>query len=482
MENQVETQEFMASKISNWSGVPLHSSNTKNVLLILPWMEMGGADKFNLDVLRLINKEKFSTTVVCTVRAENRWRNSFEKVCKDIHVLAELMDIRDYAEYISFLLKSRAIDIVFLSGSYYGYYLLPWIRVNFPKVAIVDYVHMAEWYWRNGGYARLSGLSGAFIEKTMVCNHATNKVLINIFGRKEETVDTVYIGVDEIRFDPEKIEYGHMRKKYGIANEKKVILFPCRIHPQKRPFLMVEIAKRVVRKVNDVIFFVAGDGPQYKELLDTIKKENLEKYFVCPGEITEMETIYRDSDLTLICSIKEGLALTVYESCAMSIPVITADVGGQKELIDDSVGRLLPLLQDERDIDKREYSDKEIDSYVDAIQEILENPDIYQEMVVNCRRKVEQKFTTKIMINEIERQLLEAIEKVKNKTISQEQLLEMRGFADNYLATYVELERTGNSLKYGQNMNEELKRIANSKWGKRVIQLMMKLKLNRIFR
>lgn len=476
-----ELQEFMIPKVTDWNGVPINSIDVINVMMLIPWMEMGGADKFNLDIVKRIDRSRFSVTIVCTMQGENQWKDQFAKYCSDIHVLPEFLNIREYAEYISYLMKSRAIDVIFLSDSYYGYYALPWIKCKFPKVAVVDYVHMEEWYWRNGGYARTTGMSETFLEKTFVCNHATNKLLVEKFERNRKTVETLYIGVDEEKFNPKKVPYGKIREKYDIQDEKKVILFPCRIHPQKRPFLMVEIAKKVIEKRKDVVFFVAGDGPQYKELIEKIKKEKLQDFFVCPGEISEMEYVYRDCDLTLICSLKEGLSLTAYESCAMMTPVVTADVGGQKELIDDTVGKVLPMLQNERNIEEREYLNEEIDSYVQAIEELLADNAVYQSKCESCRAKIEDKFSTNLMIQKLEKSLEEVVEVVRQKTVDAEFYKKIQKMAENYLSTYIEYEDGGHSLKYGQNINEELKRIANSKWGKFAIQLMLKLKINKIF-
>ncbi|MFQ9127404.1 MAG: glycosyltransferase [Butyricicoccaceae bacterium] len=128
-----------------------------------------------------------------------------------------------------------------------------------------------------------------------------------------------------------------------------MILFPCRIHPQKRPFLMVEIAKQIKQSIPNIAFVVVGDGPQFEELKIAIKRENLTETVYLAGRQKDMCPYYKDSALTLICSLKEGLALTAYESLSMSKPVVTSDVGGQAELIDDTVGRVLPLLQSEVD-------------------------------------------------------------------------------------------------------------------------------------
>ena len=297
------------------------------------------------DADRKIDKERFEVSILTTVPGEQSWRQRFEDYATDIFDLPSFLEPKDFPEFISYFIKSREVDVLFLSNSYDGYYLVPWLRAQFPKLAIIDYVHMEEWYWRNGGYARTSGTMGAILEKTYVCNERTRRVLINDFGRDLESVETLYIGVDQEQYDETKIEAGLVRKELNIAEDRPIILFPCRIHPQKRPFLMVEIAKQIKQSIPNIAFVVVGDGPQFEELKIAIERENLTETVYLAGRQKDMRPYYKDSALTLICSLKEGLALTAYESLSMSKPVVTSDVGGQAELIDDTVGRVLPLLQ-----------------------------------------------------------------------------------------------------------------------------------------
>lgn len=453
-----------------------------NLLMLIPWMEMGGSDLFNLSIVEKLDKERYSISIVCTQPGQNRWKDRFEKYVNDIHILPEFLKPEEYAGYVLELMGSRKIDLVFLSNSYYGYHLLPLLKCTYPQVAVVDYVHMEEWYWRGGGYARLSGALEYCLDQTLVCNQQTEKVLVNHFGRTPGTVRTLYIGVDQERFDSKVVSRGEIRGKYNISEDKKVILFPCRIHPQKRPFLMLEIAKRVIRSNENVLFFVAGDGPQFQKLKDKIKKEKLEKWFVCPGEISEMEKVYADSDLTLICSLKEGLSLTAYESCAMATPVISADVGGQKELIDDSVGRLIPLGQKETDIDSHNYSEEEISAYADTILDVLADQNRYDQMCRNCREKIETRFSTDRMIEQLEEIFRETQEAVRSTPQESRFPNRMAGWANHYLETYLAYENAVDPQRNGQDLNMELKRIANSRLGKLAIKILMKLKINKLFR
>ena len=193
-----------------------------------------------------------------------------------------------------------------------------------------------------------------------------------------------------------------------------------------------------------------------------------------------MEKAYRDSDVTLICSLKEGLSLPAYETCAMETPVISADVGGQRELIDDTVGRLIPLGQAETDIDSREYSREEIRAYSDAILDILADREGYAALCRNCREKIDARFSDEIMIRRLEQILTETIARVR-QTPRQVLPGSAMGLAKNYLEVYLEFEEASNPRNQGEDVNLELKRIANSRLGRLLIKVIMKLRINKLF-
>ena len=476
--------------ISNWNKEKKISSEKKktHMMLLLPWMVMGGADAFNLDVVKKIDKNKYEISILTTVHTEQNWRQRFEEYVTDIFELPTFLNVENYPEFISYFIKSRGVDVVFLTNSYYGYYIAPWLKINFPEIVLIDYVHMEEWYWRSGGFARVSGALENITEKTFVCNNKTRDILINKFQRNMESVETLYIGVDKDKFSADKYERGLVRKKMGIGEKRPVVLFPCRIHPQKRPFLMLEIAKKLQEFIPEIAFLVVGDGDQLSELKAVAKQKHLEKTVYFAGRQNEMQPYYRDSDITLICSLKEGLALTAYESCSMGVPVVTADVGGQAELIDDSVGAVIPLMQEEgSDLDLREFSDEEIGMYVSAIRKLIENQEEYRQKCFNCRKKVEENFSTDVMIarlqSEIEQLLIDDSTCKKRRDIANE-LNKYRGLITDRLTVYQEIENVEAMYHqdYSADSKSELMRIANSKWGRRAIKLAFKLRLNKLFK
>lgn len=387
-----------------------NQSQRTHVLMIIPWMILGGADKFNLDLIAGLDRDKFEISIISTVSSENGWQQKFEKYTNNIFNLPEFLEPIYYLDYVSYYIQSRDIDMIMVTNSYRGYYMVPWLKKCFQNIPIIDYVHMEEWYWKAGGYARISGVVGNLLDKTYVCNSATRDVMINIFGRKPESVQTLYIGVDEEEYSAEKTQPGYLYKLLGISSKRPVILFPCRISPQKRPFMLLDIAEKVNDKYPDAAFVVVGDGEQLEELKGKICSRKLNDVIYCIGRSDQMPSCYRDAKITLICSLKEGLALTAYESCAMGVPVISSDVGGQKDLIDDTVGALIPIMQEEgEDYDNRKFAEEEVVKFADAVLELLNDKQRYEACSKNCRKKVEETFSTKKMIETFEKETEELL-------------------------------------------------------------------------
>jgi Glycosyltransferase len=457
------------------------------IMLIIPWMELGGADLFNLNIVRLLNKDKYDISIITTLQAENSWHGKFEEFTLDIHELPTFLKIENFASFINYHIISREVDIVFLSNSYYGYYLLPWLRKEFPDLLIIDYVHMEEWYWRNGGYARTSGVLKGIIDKTYVCNNCTRDVLIQEFNRESKSVQTLYIGVDHDKYNENNVQYGLIRKKLNIDLKRPIILFPCRIHPQKRPFLLIEIANMLKKKMPNIAFLVVGDGPQLDEMKQITNELNLNETIYYEGRQNDMLPYYKDSTLTLICSLKEGIALTAYESLSMGRPVITSNVGGQAELIDNSVGKVVPLLQDEAsELDIRNFSNQEIELYVNAVIEILDNKENYNKMCKQCRARIENNFSLNKMIECFESEMNYLLNdngiKFNHNKIYQN-LKNLDNLIDDYLTLFGEIQSYENFYKYSYNADtkSELVRIANSNLGRKLINLLIRFKISKLF-
>ena len=381
-----------------------------SILLIIPWMTMGGADKFNLDIIKRSNQEKYEFTIISTEPNPNDWRQEFEEYAT-VYDLTTFLDRKHWISFINYIIEKNQIDMIFNTNSTFGYSALPYLKVKHPHIPIMDYVHMEEWYNRNGGFSRDSSRIASVIDKTYVCNNNSEKILVDYFKRKPEEVGTIYIGVDEQIYNPQLFNKEEILKELKIDTKGKyVISYICRIAEQKRPFLLLRIIKELKKQREDCLFLIAGDGPLLEKMQKETKRFNLQDSVIFLGKVKETEKIYAISDMTINCSIKEGLALTAYESLAMGIPVVSCDVGGQKELISEEVGVIVTCLQEEEDIFDCNYKDKEIMPYVEGINKILKNLEIYKK---KARPRVLNGFTIDNMVENMDK-ILEEITKHPN--------------------------------------------------------------------
>lgn len=392
-------------------------NNKINILMIIPWMVTGGADKFNIDLIKGLDKTKYNITIITTEAQINNYRQEFEKYAT-VFDLTTFIDRKYWLAFINYTIKSKNINFILNTNSRYGYSILPYLKGKNPEIPIIDYIHMEEWYNRNGGYSRDSSVISSVIDKTLVCNKNSEKILVNYFGRKPEDIQTVYIGVDEEKYNPSNITEEEKKKildRYKInKNGRYVISYICRIAEQKRPHLLMQIIKKLKEERDDFLFVIAGDGYMLKDIKKEAEKYKLTSNIVFTGNITNTKEIYSISDLTINCSIKEGLALTSYESLSMGVPVVSANVGGQKELINDDVGIIVPCLQKEKEIFNFNYKKEEINNYIIAINRVLKNLEQYKS---KCRERILKEFTIDKMIENISNIILDIYKKPNQTNI-----------------------------------------------------------------
>ena len=384
--------------------LPKYDKNDKKkVLFIFPWMVVGGADLFNLDLIKRLDKNKYESIVITTTPNENPLRQQFEEYATEVYDMATFLDRKDYLNFTDYLIESRNIDMVVISNTQYGYYMTPYLKGKYPHIPFIDYVHSIDLQDPREGFGRCTMDVDKYLTKTYCCNNFTKKQLESNYRKKN--VETLYIGTDEKKYDPKKYNKAEMKEKYNIPKNKLIISFVARLSEEKRPLMFVEIAKRINKTNPNTYFVIAGDGPLMNQV-----KEKVDENFKIIGMSNKTEEIYTISDITINCSSLEGLALTAYESLSMGVPVISTDVGGQTELISNTVGGIVHY----NDNATEDIFEEEINQYVVETERVIKD---LEKISRNCRKKIKEGFTLDLMVEKFENIIDESIEKEKNTNI-----------------------------------------------------------------
>ena len=162
------------------------------------------------------------------------------------------------------------------------------------------------------------------------------------------------------------------------------VLFPARILLDKGVMEFIEAAKILESEfLGKAKFILAGDCD--KENLSVLGEEELQKFLVKDyiewiGFQKNMKLIYQNSSIVILPSYREGLPKSLIEACSVGRPIITTDVPGCRECVEDGVnGYLVPA--------------KDADSLADAIKLLLMDAEKRDEFGRNSRLLAEKEFS-----------------------------------------------------------------------------------------
>jgi glycosyltransferase involved in cell wall biosynthesis len=140
------------------------------------------------------------------------------------------------------------------------------------------------------------------------------------------------------------------RAHFGLPPRGHVFGMAARVSPQKDFPTLIQAAKIVAEKLPDCCFLIAGDHQleaphraHYESLLPLLEATGMRDRFFFAGFQAEMSPFYGAIDTFVLSSNWEGLPTVVLEAVMYGRPVVSTEVGGIAEAIQDGVnGFLVP--------------------------------------------------------------------------------------------------------------------------------------------
>ena len=125
-------------------------------------------------------------------------------------------------------------------------------------------------------------------------------------------------------FHPDAHRRNQVRKALNIEN-RLVICHVARMSFEKNQSFMLDIFKEVLNSEKRAVLLFVGDGELKKELLNKARELNIEENVIFTGFKTEVEGYYKASDVFLLPSLAEGLALSPIEAQACGVPCVLSN-------------------------------------------------------------------------------------------------------------------------------------------------------------
>lgn len=120
------------------------------------------------------------------------------------------------------------------------------------------------------------------------------------------------------------------RSVLGLDTEKVYVLYVGRLTEIKRPERILDVARMTTHSATSIHYLVAGDGELAESLREVSKSEKLPITLL--GWRSDISNLLAASDILLLTSDNEAVALTLIEAAQASIPLVTTDAGAVRDI------------------------------------------------------------------------------------------------------------------------------------------------------
>lgn len=198
-------------------------------------------------------------------------------------------------------------------------------RPFFLHVHSLEYDRSGENIHRAVYDVERSGMESA--DHIFAVSYYTKNMIVDRYGIEPDKVTVVYNAVS--RFD--------VRNKYRQAKENggKTVLFLGRITFQKGPDYFIEAAARVLQRMPEVTFVMAGSGDMMPRMVERVAELGMGRRFHFTGFLrgADVERIYAMSDLYVMPSVSEPFGISPLEAILYDVPVIISKQSGVSEIL-----------------------------------------------------------------------------------------------------------------------------------------------------
>lgn len=288
------------------------------------------------------------------------------------------------------LFKNQKPDIVHLftiKPVIYGSLAAKWAGVPKIIVTITGLGHafltgrtwlrvIVEWLYKNA----LKHCQTVFFQN----NNDRTLFIQNGLVSVEKTALVPGSGVNTTRFSPRYSKY----LKDNIYNKPLNFLMLCRLLREKGVYEYVESAKFIKEKHPNVTFTLLGGrdirNPSVVPEKDIIKweKSGIIQWL---DEVVDVRDYIAQASVIVLPSYREGTPRSLLEAAAMGKPLISTDVVGCREVVDDGINGFLVPVHDSQ-------------ALAAAMEKFINEVELCQRMGLAGRKKICAEFDERIVI------------------------------------------------------------------------------------
>ena len=358
------------------------------ITLIIDNLEIGGAQKQFIELVKNIDRNKFKIIVV----ALSIHRINLLKELVDSGIEVRLIDqwgkicVPAFVKLFK-LLKNERPDIVhtyLFTASLYGRIVAKLIGI--PVVIVSE---RSTDNWKKSSYIWMDRILAKVTDRILVNAQTIKESLVKREKIPDKKIQIIYNGLDLNKFDSGRGNKDQIRENLGVLNGNLVIGIIGRLSKEKDHLTFLNAAKQIISTTPRVNFIIVGDGHLRKELEDISINLGIKDSVIFMGNTSNVSDVLIATDILVSASLYEGCSNAILEAMATGLPVVATKVGGNKEIVTDGITGILITPQDP-------------DALAEAVLSLLKNAELMKSMGKKGRERIEADFILSKMVKNTE--------------------------------------------------------------------------------
>jgi len=369
------------------------------VLFRLRSLEMGGVQRVILDLLRNLPKDKFDFTLMLNlfqgelvkeipsdikliVVEKGKEQMSSNPIIQNIQLAWRRLKLEIYEKFPSILyaLKVPEKYDVEIASSYAEFDMV----LNSPNKR----PRKIAWFHTDVTYDKNQNRAIERIEKMKKFDHVIF-CAAHIRNVIEKHYNVIYPNSSIVYNAIHADDVIGKSKEYEVdfkGLNKPVFCSVGRLHSRKGYHTLINIHKKLLKEGFNHSVVILGDGEEKFNLTEQIKSNNLEKTFKLLGTKVNPYPYIKNSDFFVLPTRSEAYPLVINEALALQKVIISTNVGGIPEMIDDKIDGIL-VNDDEEEI-------------YEALKICFTRPELIENIRINTKKSFE-KFDSKKIYDQL---------------------------------------------------------------------------------
>lgn len=391
----------------------------EKILHVITQTEWGGAQKYvyelvtspeaiNYDITVAVGKNR-DKTLIDKLRAKNVKVIELKRLIRPISPINDVLAVFELKK----LLQELKPDVIHTSSSkpsILGAYAFKLSGLKNSKL-----IHTVHGWAFNENISALKKKTYLVTEK-LTAKYKTKFIFLSEFDRKSAKQNKIKINDSVIIYngiDPDKINFLDKTKaQKELFKNYQSDFFPtppssppassagqalgqggiivgtiANFYKTKGLEYFIGAINLLVKENKNIVGAVIGEGELRPELENLIANYNLKNNFLFLGSKPEASKYLKAFDVYVCSSVKEGVPYSILEAMTAELPIISTNVGGIPEIIENTKEGLL-------------INPGNAIELVKAIKTIINNSDYGQQLAEQAKQKVKLKFSQAKTINE----------------------------------------------------------------------------------